>query len=100
MLRPGSVVVRRMVRTSSPPRLIVMVCSATYTVTTRPAWMRPRAIFCPATMTTPVLLARRWAVTGSCEGQARGQARNARGEPPLRDSFALRPAGRRAGTGR
>ena len=30
-----------------------------WTVTTRPAWMRPRAIFCPTTMITPVLLARR-----------------------------------------
>ena len=34
-----------------------MVSSATWTVTMRRAWMRPRAIFCPATMITPVLLA-------------------------------------------
>jgi hypothetical protein len=46
----------------------VIVSAATWTVTVRPAWIRPRAIFCPATMMTPVLLARRWAVTGSVGG--------------------------------
>jgi hypothetical protein len=29
------------------------------------AWIRPTAIFCPATMMTPVLLATNWTVTGS-----------------------------------
>ena len=38
------------------------------------AWMRPRAIFCPATMMTPVLLATRWAVTGSADGRGGGPA--------------------------
>ena len=59
ILRTACVVVRRMVRVSPPPRSMARVCSATWTVTTRPAWMRPRAIFCPTTMITPVLLARR-----------------------------------------
>src|SRR5262249_54860084 len=63
-----------MVRVSSPPRSMVMVCPATWTVTTRPAWMRPRAIFCPATMMTPVLLARRCTVTGSADGRGGGPA--------------------------
>ena len=74
MLRTGWLVVRRMVRVSSPPRSMVMVSSATWTVTVRPAWMRPRAIFCPTTMMTPVLLARRWTVTGSAEGRGGGPA--------------------------
>jgi hypothetical protein len=74
MLRTAWVVVLRMVRVSSPARSMVMVCSATWTVTTTPAWMRPRAIFCPATMMTPVLLARRWAVMGSAEGRGGGPA--------------------------
>ncbi|HWM96220.1 MAG TPA: hypothetical protein VNO54_04110 [Streptosporangiaceae bacterium] len=33
--RTGSVVVRRMVRVSSPPSSMVMVCPATWTVTVR-----------------------------------------------------------------
>jgi Trypsin-like peptidase domain len=41
------------------------------TVTTCPVWMRPRTIFCPATMITPVLLARR-TVTGFLEASAAG----------------------------
>src|SRR5215471_15890309 len=36
--------------------------------------MRPSATFCPATMITPVLLARRWAVTGSAAGRGGGPA--------------------------
>lgn len=59
MLRTGWVVVRRTVRTLSPPSSMARVASATWMVTTWPACRRPRAIFCPATMTTPVLLARR-----------------------------------------
>src|SRR6266516_1699778 len=47
MLRTAWVVVRRMVRRSSPPRSIVMVCSATWTVTTDPAWIRPRGDLLP-----------------------------------------------------
>src|SRR5512132_1779720 len=74
MLRTAWVVVRRMVRMSSPPRSMVMVCSATWAVTTRAAWMRPRAIFCPATMITPVLLATRWTVMGSVLGRGGGPA--------------------------
>ena len=50
------------------------VSAATWTVTTWRAWMRPRAIFWPATMMTPVLLARRWTVTGSAEGRGGGPA--------------------------
>jgi hypothetical protein len=72
MLRTGWVVVRRMVRMSSSPRSMVMVCWATWTVTTRPAWIRPSAIFCPAIMMMPVLLARRWVVMGSAEGRGGG----------------------------
>ena len=49
-------------------RSMVMVSAATWTVTICRAWMRPRATFCPATMITPVLLARRWTVTGSVGG--------------------------------
>ena len=51
-----------------------MVSAATWTVTICRAWIRPRAIFCPATMITPVLLATRWAVTGSVEGRGGGPA--------------------------
>src|ERR1700691_812838 len=71
MLRTGWVVVRRTVRLSWSSRSMVIVSAATWTVTVCPAWMRPRAIFCPATMMTPVLLARRWAVTGSVDGPGR-----------------------------
>ena len=46
-LRTGWLVVRRMVRVSSPPRSMVIVSWATWTVTICPAWMRPRAIFWP-----------------------------------------------------
>jgi hypothetical protein len=74
MLRTGWAVVRRRVLVSSPARSMVMVSAATWTVTTCPAWIRPRAIFCPATMITPVLLARRWTVTGSVEGRGGGPA--------------------------
>jgi hypothetical protein len=73
ILRTAWVVVRRTVRVSSL-RSMVMVSAATWTVTTWPAWMRPRAIFCPAIMMTPVLLARRWAVTGSADGRGGGPA--------------------------
>jgi hypothetical protein len=44
MLRTGWVVVRRTVRVSWS-RSMVTVSAATWTVTTWPAWMRPRAIF-------------------------------------------------------
>src|SRR5262249_51436010 len=71
MLRTAWVVVRRTVRMSSPPRSMVRVWSATWTVTICPAWMRPRAIFCP-TMITPVLLATRCTVTGSAVGRGGG----------------------------
>ena len=74
MLRTGWVVVRRTTRVSSLARSMVIVSAATWTVTMRRAWMRPRAIFCPATMITPVLLATRWAVTGSVEGRVGGPA--------------------------
>jgi hypothetical protein len=43
--------------------------AATWTVTIWSAWIRPRAIFCPATMMTPVLLATCWTVTGSADGR-------------------------------
>src|SRR5262249_23084001 len=72
MLRAGWVVVRRTVRLSWSSRSMVIVSAATWTVTICQAWMRPRAIFCPATMMMPVLLARRWAVTGSAEGRGGG----------------------------
>src|SRR5207253_1178368 len=78
MLRTGWVVVRRTVRVSSPPRSMVMTSAATWTVTIWRAWMRPRAIFCPATMMTPVLLATLWAVTGLAEGRG-GEAGQVRG---------------------
>ena len=74
MLRTGWAVVRRTVRLSLSSRSMVTVWSAAWTVTVCPAWMRPRAIFCPATMMTPVLLARRWAVTGSVDGRGGGPA--------------------------
>ena len=48
MLRTCWVVVRRMVRVFSPPRSMVMVSAATWTVTTCQAWIRSNAIFCPA----------------------------------------------------
>ena len=50
-------------------------------VATRPAWMRPRAIFCPATMITPVLLARRCTVTGPVDGRGGGPAGAGAPEP-------------------
>ena len=37
---------------------MVIVPTATWTVTVRLMWTRPRAIFCPATIMTPVLLPR------------------------------------------
>ena len=37
-----------------------------------PAWMRPKAGFCPATMITPVAEARRWTRTGPAEGWGGG----------------------------
>src|SRR6185503_399746 len=73
MLRTGWVVVRRTVRVSSP-RSMVIVSAATWTVTICRAWIRPRAIFCPATMMTPVLLATLWTVTGSADGRGGGPA--------------------------
>ena len=57
MLRTAWVVVRRIARVPSPPRSMVTVCPATWTVTICPAWMRPKALFCPTIMITPVLLA-------------------------------------------
>jgi hypothetical protein len=42
---------------------------ATWTVTIWRAWTRPRAIFSPAAMMTPVLLATLWTVTGSADGR-------------------------------
>ena len=51
-----------------------MTSAATWTVMIWRAWMRPRAIFCPAIMMTPVLLATRWTVTGSAEGRGGGPA--------------------------
>ena len=73
-VRRGWVVVRRTTRVSSLARSMVIVSSATWTVTMRRAWMRPRAVFCPAIMITPVLLATRRAVTGSAEGRGGGPA--------------------------
>jgi hypothetical protein len=37
------------------PMLLVRVSSATWIVTVWWAWIRPRAIFCPTTITIPVL---------------------------------------------
>src|SRR5713101_6714847 len=74
MLRTAWVVVRRTVLVSWSSRSMVMTSAATWTVTTCPALLRPRAIFCPATMITPVLLARRWAVTGPVAGRGGGPA--------------------------
>ena len=68
MLRTGWVVVRRTVRSSVPGRSIVMVVSDTCTVRVRCLCSRPRAIFWPATMITPVFEARRCTVIGSVEG--------------------------------
>jgi hypothetical protein len=59
MLRTGWVVVRRVTRVSPSPNSTVRVVSETSTVTVWCWWIRPRAIFCPTTMITPVLLARR-----------------------------------------
>jgi hypothetical protein len=45
---------------------------ATSPVTVWCLWMRPRAIFCPTTMITPMLLARRCTGTGSGAGRMGG----------------------------
>jgi hypothetical protein len=74
MLRTGWVVVRRMTRTSPSSSPAARVVWETSTVTVWCLWMRPRAIFCPTTMITPVLLARRWTRTGSAEGRGGGPA--------------------------
>jgi hypothetical protein len=63
----GRLVVRRMVRVSSSSS-IASVCSETWTVTVRPAWMRPSATGWRQTVITPVALTRRWTVTGSAAG--------------------------------
>ena len=47
MLRTGWVVVRRTVRVSSPPRSMVIVSAATWTVTIWRAWMRPEGDLLP-----------------------------------------------------
>ena len=78
-LRTESVVVRRKVRCPPSSSSTVIVCSATWTVILRWAWVRPRAIFCPTTMITPLLNARRCTVIASTGGRV-----------------GVRPGGRRA----
>src|SRR5215813_4090954 len=73
-LHTGWVVVRRMTRVSPSANSMARVVPETRTVTVWWLWMRPRAIFCPATMITPVLLARRWTAIGSAEGRGGGPA--------------------------
>jgi hypothetical protein len=72
MLRTGWLVVRRTVRVPPSGRSMVRVSSATWIVTVWWAWIRPRAIFCPTTITIPVLLARRCTRTGSRLGRGTG----------------------------
>ena len=74
MLRTGSVVVRRMTRVSPSANSTARVVSETSTAPVWCWWMRPRAIFYPTTMITPVLLARRWTRTGSAGGRGGGPA--------------------------
>jgi len=74
MLRTGWVVVRRMTRVSPSANSMARVVPETSTVTVCPSQVRPRAIFCPATMIMPVLLARRWMAIGSAEGRGGGPA--------------------------
>ena len=49
--------------------------SVTSIVTVWCLWARPRAIFCPTTMTMPVLEARRWTRIGSVDGCGRRPGR-------------------------
>jgi hypothetical protein len=66
------VVVRRTMRASASSSSIASVVSDTAMVRVCPAWMRPRAIFCPQTTITPVALARRCTRMGSQGGQGGG----------------------------
>src|SRR6201989_1174908 len=93
MLRTGWVVVRRTIRVSSLARSMVIVSAATWTVTMRRAWMRPRAIFCPAIMITPVLLGTRLGGDRLSGGARRWPGRAGAAEQP-----GLVP-GQRAGPG-
>ncbi len=68
MLRTGWVVVRRMTRVSPSVNSTARVVSETRTVRVWCLWMRPRTMFCPTTMITPVLLARRWTRISSAHG--------------------------------
>lgn len=81
MLRTGRVVVRVTTRVSSSPRSIAMVVSETATVTTCPAWIRPRETGCRQTRMTQVAATRRCTVTGSLDGRggARRHGRRAAG---------------------
>src|SRR5215471_14776636 len=65
MLRTGVVVVRRTTRVSLSSSSMARVVSETATVRVCPAWLRPRAIFCPQTTMTPVAEARRCTRMGS-----------------------------------
>src|SRR5215468_3367838 len=69
MLRTGWVVVRRMTWVSPSVNSMARVVPETMTVTVCPAWLRPSAIFCPATRITPVAEMRRCTRMGSLGGR-------------------------------
>src|SRR5215472_7788329 len=69
MLRTALVVVRRTTRVSASSSSILSVVSLTAIATVCPAWVRPRAIFCPQTSITLVAEARR------CGGRGGGSVR-------------------------
>ena len=58
-----------MTRVSPSASSTARVASETSTVTVWCLCIRPRAIFCPTTMITPVLLARCWTRIGSAHGR-------------------------------
>jgi hypothetical protein len=66
----GRLVVRRTVRVSSSSSM-ASVCSDTWTRTARPAWTRPSETRWRQTVITPVVLTRRWTVTGLGPGPRR-----------------------------
>ena len=89
MLRTGWVVVRRTTRVSPSASSMASVVSETWTVTVRWAWTRPRAIFWPQIMITPLFEARRCVRTGSIDGRGGGPAGRTEIFPHLSYTMAL-----------
>jgi hypothetical protein len=61
----------------------VLVVDLTWMVTVLPAWTRPSAIVCQATMNTPVAETRRWTVTGSVDRMLSVRGPRGNGRPEI-----------------